>query len=81
MMCFPRNLEVTPNGGAVVMTYVRITPTEANAWTAFINSKPVATVTRRAGKCSAQFTADRALSAEEVSALSVDLEMLGAGNQ
>lgn len=61
------------------MTIVRITSTKANEWTALVNSKPVAHITRRAGKCSARFTAGRALSAEEVSALSVDMRELEAG--
>ena len=60
------------------MTIVRITSTEANAWTAFIDSKPVAHITRRAGKCCTRFTTGRALTAEEVSALSVDMRELEA---
>jgi hypothetical protein len=62
------------------MVYVRVESTKRNQWTAFIHSKRVATITRRAGKCSVRFAADRAFSAQEASALTVDVQELEAGH-
>lgn len=57
------------------MTYMRFSPTGRSKWDVFApvkSTKPIATVTRRNGRCS--ITADRALSSGEVAGLSAFMD-------
>ena len=57
------------------MTYMRFSPTGRSKWDVLApvkSAKPIATVTRRNGRCSV--TTDRALSREELESLSAFMQ-------
>lgn len=56
------------------MFFSSIRPNQWEAVTPVKSTKPVATITRRRGKCSASITAGRALNSEELSGLSAFMQ-------
>ena len=78
MMFFrlPYNLEAQPKGGPFIMLYMRFSPVSRNKWDVYTpvkSAKPIATVTRRRGKCFATTTA-HAINREELAAISAFMD-------
>jgi hypothetical protein len=58
------------------MLYMRFSPTSRNKWEVSTpkSAKPIATVTRRRGRCSATITSGHALNLEELACVSAFMQ-------